>query len=253
MAAAVAHRSTHFATVTAVVGRQTSPTTAASARTSTSGSSAPPRLHRRLPRPRSAPEVKKLADDGKKFCDGFGKGAIIPNPTKYSACEAKLADYQEAIGGHSYVTDANGMNTASLLGDWERNCNSRVQDNIARGGACPMGIDATTISAATDSYLKRDRSKMKHDIMEQRVTDKLAELATYTLQYTAAARLYDATGSTPADTSAPFVMISLGAATVMVVGSAALGLKKFLQNRQTSYSSSAVQDDEDEEEAAGSE
>jgi len=207
----------------------------------------------------SAPEVKKLADDGKKVCDGFGTGTIMANPTKYSACEAKLAHYQEAIGGHSYMTDANGITTASLVGKWERACNSRVMDNIAKYVTdaevtkkvpCPMGANATTIGAAVDYYLTSSRGKLQHEIMKQRVIDNLAELETYTLLYTAAARLYDATGSTPADTSAPFVMISFGAATVMVVGSAALGLKQFLRNRQTSYSSSAMQDDEDEEEAA---
>jgi len=48
-------------------------------------------------------------------------------------------------------------------------------------------------------------------------------------------------------------MISLGAATVMVMGLAALGLKQFYQNRQASSSSplKSEDEDEDEEEAAG--
>jgi len=203
----------------------------------------------------SAADVKRLADDGKKVCDGYGNGTIFANPVKYSACEVKLAQYQVAIGGTSWTTDANGLTTAQLMGAWQRKCNSVVIDQIAPlwKGGCPNGINATTISAAVVDYLLYTSSILQHDIMKQRVTDKLAELATYTQQYTAAARLYDATVQTPTHTSAPFVMIGVGAATVMVVGSAALGLKKFLQNRQTSHSSSAMQSDEDEEEAAGNE
>jgi len=228
----------------------------------------------------SAAEIKKLADGGKIVCDGYGVGKLWANPTKYSACKAKLAHYQEAIGGHGYMTDAKNwaLQTASLVGDWERACNDDVRKRVLWRYCCPAqwlcpkgGANATARVAkaipVAHRYMKLSSSKTnwfskgetdKLDVMKKAVTDNLAKLATYTTQYTvpaaaAPARLYDATVPTPADTYAPFVMVSLGVATVMVMGSVAVGLKRLLQNRQGSYSSTSMQNDEDEEEAAGDE
>jgi hypothetical protein len=127
-----------------------------------------------------------------------------------------------------------------------------------------VGNNATNFSAAADKYILEEfgPSRDQNDATKKRVTAFLAYLAAYTKNATAvrnatASRLYDATLRTPASASAPFVMISLGVATVMSMGLAALGLKQFLQNRQNGYSSPArqmktkLQNDEDEEEAAG--
>jgi hypothetical protein len=61
---------------------------------------------------KSAPDLKKVAVEGKAICAGYGVGTLWANPTKFSACEAKLAPLKTPKG------------TAAFVGAWKKRLQS---------------------------------------------------------------------------------------------------------------------------------